>query len=527
MDTFFDPYVSDITAFIGLPIQISVAEPDSRFALTIDTTALFNGEFQIPFITVINSLCSKALTTYYQEYSTVSDPFIHRQLLIPYLAFSCLNLATHADQAFMTQLVQLAQATYESAPTQTGLLLVPYEFGLNVSIESLDLEYRPLGQQVPLNTLLQEKSGLHLNDGRSTALVVSRSLEPLGWVFKRQRAIRDVMVDRFMDFDTAIAWMFTYVGLAQPVIDAFVSDIYDDGEGSTIAQNKFYEKLWTILVKSLPTIEENVRSGRLASETSDVLQEVSELVKSRYEDCPERLAAIRNRQQNAINIMYQFQDVIQKQTGALWDGIKTIPAQFVYLDRGRVFWVLDDGLELVCDHGRWHFSHPHVLRYIILAHFLQEHPFPAMQEHLVPTSERMIRVSHHLFRAARDASAQHHGGLLILLPASATTIPEPPQYYESFITNQNGKPLSVADIDLYRFQLLLSLDGAVVVDSHGDVRSFGHMVDIKRSKTDNPITQGARSLAAANASRAGALAIKISEDGDITVFAQGKQVARV
>ncbi len=543
MDTFFEPYLSDIKAFLGLPIELSAAEPGPTFSLNIDTSGLFNTKPRLAFIEVLNRRCSEALTAYYQEYSgLLSDPFMHRQLLIPYLAFHCLGLANPEGQTFMEQLITVAQATYESTPTQMGLLLVPDGFGLAEFFERLDLEYRPLDQTVELGALLEDKRGFHLNDAQSAALVVSRAGKPLGWILKRQRAIRDVMTDRFMAMDSLQQRSFTEAMWAKPAFEWIRTDLHDQVEGFAKTWDHRFDEVLGDLARLLPelpedpadwttlrqVLDENGRQGLLSPETLHLVVQLLEPVALKSVDVIGLSDAIQHGQDSWLDAFRSYQEVVGLDLTSTDEAVKMTIPQFAYLDCGRVRWVLEDGLELIWDHGRWRFSQHHLLRYIILAHFLQAQSFPNAPDDILPIAEQMIQVSHQLFRAVVDASGQHHGGLLILLPPSETTIPHPPEYYESFITSQNGQPQSATDIDLYRLRLLLSLDGAVVLDSHGNVRSFGHMVDLKKSESLDSHGQGARSLAAQEASRAkGTLSIKISEDGDITVFSQGKQVARV
>jgi DNA integrity scanning protein DisA with diadenylate cyclase activity len=66
---------------------------------------------------------------------------------------------------------------------------------------------------------------------------------------------------------------------------------------------------------------------------------------------------------------------------------------------------------------------------------------------------------------------------------------------------------------------LASVDGALIVDRTGRVIAYGAMV--RTSSSDS--TQGARSRAAVAASRIG-LAVKVSSDGGISVYRQGRLV---
>ena len=68
---------------------------------------------------------------------------------------------------------------------------------------------------------------------------------------------------------------------------------------------------------------------------------------------------------------------------------------------------------------------------------------------------------------------------------------------------------------------LASLDGAVVVDNSGQLRAYGAVLR-PRQKGRLKGTEGSRTQAAIGASNYG-LAVKISSDGDITVYHDGQE----
>ena len=69
----------------------------------------------------------------------------------------------------------------------------------------------------------------------------------------------------------------------------------------------------------------------------------------------------------------------------------------------------------------------------------------------------------------------------------------------------------------------LSVDGATLIDTRGVIRRFGAILP---ARIRSGAGEGARTRAAEEASRYG-LALKISEDGPITVYCNGRMVARV
>jgi DNA integrity scanning protein DisA with diadenylate cyclase activity len=65
-----------------------------------------------------------------------------------------------------------------------------------------------------------------------------------------------------------------------------------------------------------------------------------------------------------------------------------------------------------------------------------------------------------------------------------------------------------------------ALDGAVVVGNHGRLLAYGAVLQPNKRDKFNP-SEGSRTKAAITASKFG-IAIKVSSDGDITFYEQGK-----
>jgi DNA integrity scanning protein DisA with diadenylate cyclase activity len=72
---------------------------------------------------------------------------------------------------------------------------------------------------------------------------------------------------------------------------------------------------------------------------------------------------------------------------------------------------------------------------------------------------------------------------------------------------------------------LASLDGAVVLSNSGRVLAYGAVLQPKKAGRLRG-TEGSRTKAATGASNYG-LAVKISSDGEITVYHEGKEFMKV
>ncbi|WP_251671991.1 MULTISPECIES: hypothetical protein, partial [unclassified Sporosarcina] len=97
--------------------------------------------------------------------------------------------------------------------------------------------------------------------------------------------------------------------------------------------------------------------------------------------------------------------------------------------------------------------------------------------------------------------------------------------FTKVIQTNIGKPINIYSCDSYLFELIASIDGAILLDKGFNILSFGEMI---KNSDDTPdvAEAGSRTLAAANASVFG-LSIKVSEDGDISIFEDGSPVIKL
>ena len=80
----------------------------------------------------------------------------------------------------------------------------------------------------------------------------------------------------------------------------------------------------------------------------------------------------------------------------------------------------------------------------------------------------------------------------------------------------------VQDMSRVALSDLVSLDGAAVISNSGKILAYGAILEpTKKGKTSG--SEGSRTKAAIGASKFG-LAVKVSSDGDITVYLDGKKL---
>lgn len=174
--------------------------------------------------------------------------------------------------------------------------------------------------------------------------------------------------------------------------------------------------------------------------------------------------------------------------------------------------------------GQWQYwNHNHIVDLMRNA---------ARVQHVAP---RLVsQVVRAIYRAALDVSFRRSGGLFVLLKKSKnlrsivrkgdaildSNRENRDEMFDSALTAQTmqGMPRSVVSE-------LAGLDGALVLTSNGKLLAYGAILDPKK-KGRIARAEGSRTKAALASSNYG-LALKVSSDGDMTVFFSGKELVRV
>lgn len=197
----------------------------------------------------------------------------------------------------------------------------------------------------------------------------------------------------------------------------------------------------------------------------------------------------------------------------------------VSLTRQGDILVFDSG-QLTFTHrfGRWQYwNHPHIVDLLSNA---------ARAQHVKP--ERIGAVARSIYRAALDVSFRRSGALFVLLRNQqhirklirlGDAIDDERRAMIDRAFDKAVEDTAIQSRPRAVVAELASLDGAIVLGNSGKILSYGAVLDPKK-KGKIRGTEGSRSKAAIGASNYG-LAVKVSSDGDITVYHLGIQLLRV
>ena len=197
----------------------------------------------------------------------------------------------------------------------------------------------------------------------------------------------------------------------------------------------------------------------------------------------------------------------------------------ISLSRQGDILVFDEGsLRLTYRYGKWQYwNHAHLLDLLRDRARAQRVP-----------RQLLGRVVGAIYRAALDVSFRRSGGLFVILhnrnslrdvtragdAVNDSARDAADRQFDDVVRDQTIQGLPRAVV-----VELASLDGAIVLDNSGQLLAYGAVLQPKRSGRLHG-TEGSRTKAAIGASMYG-LAIKISSDGDITVYHNGREFIRI
>jgi len=139
-----------------------------------------------------------------------------------------------------------------------------------------------------------------------------------------------------------------------------------------------------------------------------------------------------------------------------------------------------------------------------------------------------------IYRAALDSSFRRTGALFVLLRRKASlrdivrlgdAVNDKRRDAMDVTFDDVLTPIKVQSLPRSVLAELASLDGAVVLSNKGEVVAYGAILEPKKKGRISG-AEGSRSKAAIGASKYG-LTVKVSSDGDITVYVAGRKLIAI
>ena len=193
--------------------------------------------------------------------------------------------------------------------------------------------------------------------------------------------------------------------------------------------------------------------------------------------------------------------------------------------------------------GNWKLKNYNILQFILMRQLLIRNQIYLLIEESLDNSvllKNVIDGTKILFNTIKKLSQTNTSSIILFTPIKPEEIaysneltldeakeslsklplkPKSKDYLYLKLIQQNDKHLNVINVGVPFLSNICSIDGAVVIDDMLNILSYGEIIEIP-SKPNEVFGTGTNACKVA--SENGGLAIKVSEDGDVKVYSDGK-----
>lgn len=543
---FYDNYLDTINRFLGLDVElVSNGKKLTVNYLNIskDIQNIDNSKFL-----KITTILEKVLMEFYERFCKVDYQPIYKQLLVEELAYNFINKKQDHNkplQDFINELKDLCNKTYELESTQMGFIIInDSESNVKEILNESNIDYHELKQKEDIGYFLDEKQTLKIVDSKSICLVLNQSdCKVIGIAQKRigESSIKDIMMNRFHDMEKKEIMKFSYDYYVRSQIDS-----------TTTLKRSELDKLKNAGYDILTNINKELNLSMQFNKDDAIAFNIGKYMednKEKFENLSKEQQAILHESYNLLSaILENVKSVLTSHVELLKSEasfLRSIPKirnniNFVFLYQKQIFWSSSNENMIIYSNGRWKLRNFFLLRNIITRQIMLQNEFLKQEtlniqiafEAIKHSTPRIIKI----YDSIKQLSEKNIGSLICLLNKHSNSFIDLStelfvqkkltlDKYSEIIKGNDGKILSIENCDSFLFELISSIDGAVILDHNFNILSAGEMINNNNIKNEKNY-RGARTLAALAASNFG-LSIKVSEDGDILIFELEEELARI
>ncbi|WP_194542598.1 hypothetical protein [Paenibacillus sp. JZ16] len=475
-----------LSRFMGFDVQTELKKKDQENEYDTEVTAHFPGSISPLNLKIANDLLEASAKILERQLEDSEGNFNH-SIFLTHVQETALSLIFDSyDKSqpddilrihrFIEEVSDVGGRTYESAAVSLGIVYFQ-EDAMNKakkSFKDANMEFLPLEKATPFMELYYgEKAFLRLIDNRSMALVLNETFAVIGVLRKKNdcRSISSELEEH----------IFTYN------MNAVLELVYKNTIDKVIASKK--------------EIFENIKSKQ--PELTD-------------ENATGNINFFLEQLNNIIEVVH-----LENQTRKYPDFL------YVSVVNDRLDFYTQNRMTVSLVNGIWKVRHYDLFIASILQNLMVKKLIDT--ETFKQNKEGYFR----LFKTFIDLSREQKSSVYIIIESpdiihgieeskaevllKGTGFLHSDRERRSLLAIKRGKEnANLIDLDPYLIQSLSTVDGAVVLDSNLNVLSFGETISVPDGVRYKG-TFGTGSTAAQFASKSG-IAVKVSEDGDITLY---------
>ncbi|UTE77218.1 diadenylate cyclase [Rossellomorea sp. KS-H15a] len=539
--TFINDYKSSLEDYLGLEFDIEIDNSEGATAFAVEINNIDEEVLSVNE-ELINSTITdmlNSLLTFYSSHKDLKFKPIYSSVLIEELVHNTIDNSSNVQLAnFLEDLKRISVKTYETESTSMGFIVIKEDLNnIKDVLANLDIEFIDYNSAFNIREVEKDKQVFKLVDSLSLVYVVNHNYEiiGLGKKMKGKKSIFDIMMNRHRKHDELLLKYSAY--------SYFISNSNANLEGE--------EKLkkWKNTLTKLETyiLEKVNQFNNSYNDISDLIDDFHDgkLDEKSYESIRKELEIYliyfnktELRRIGALEEINSFLSDLKDFTDRDRNNLKLRNIiDFVYIKDKQLNWSITPNLIINFNNGKWKLKNYAILSNIIANYIIRQYspknlPYDKEIRSLLRTISFSISRVLDLFSSIKSLSSQNKGALIVLLnrtTSNKSTIYKGLLKEGKLTTGDNNRiiqtpssnPINIRSCDSYMFELLASIDGAILLDSYFNLLSYGEIINNNINQANSKIQfRGARTTAAMNASKFG-LAIKVSEDGDISVFEDG------
>ncbi|WP_315370672.1 hypothetical protein [Paenibacillus xylanexedens] len=543
---YFTDFEDAVSQFIGLPVIFDYNEQGELLNVIIGGDEKELHDTNKKNIEGISSSVKTVLINFYDSHKNLKFRPIFKQLITEELAYSFIDRSyPEIDEQFsyfIENLKKLCIKTYESESTEMGFIIFKdAAIDVHEFLDKRDLKYTPLSSPRDLEYFIEDKQTLKIVDSKSVSFVINFEYKVIGFVqkTKSKQSIIDIMMDRHKfieERDIKVMSHDYYVATQIPDYSSISESLTKLRELKEEVVNEL-KKEYKINndETDIRRITEYIKKQSL-SEEQDIqlikqLKVLLSLLDKENKILTEQNELFTKEGTATLYLIDLLKEKVQDQQNE--KELKNV--DFVYFKNKQINWSSSYEYIISYMNGRWKLRNYFVLRSILTRFVMSQYSLSNISYIIEKMNYSIPRVLD-LYNLVKRLSEKNIGSLICILRRSQqknntifkTMLQDgkmSTEKYRAIVQTENGHPINIRSCDPYLFELVASIDGAIILDYKLNILSFAEMIG-SRPNASGGLYRGARTLAALSASYY-ALGVKISEDGDMQLFENEREIARI
>lgn len=546
MSSFFEYYREAVEEFLGIKFSIELNDDEDDDEIEFIVDGMLEEIFDINEkpLTKTFDIVESVIYSFYREFRNLEQKPFLKSLFIEDCVYNLISkkMASKPQLGnFIEGLKVISGKSYESNFTNMGFIVIKSnKVNINDYLSAMKIQYLEFQDSKKLVDVLKDKQTLKLIDSQSLCFVVNDEFLIVGLAKKMSgySSVYDIMMSRFNKIEENRIKTHTY--------NYFVESL---GQINSTFELKFNELTKEIVDKfnqdnqtdyTLIQLFEKLNNDEIDKSRMLKYEKDLKLAGIYYEKYNEKILESYETKQVKNQFMSNMLNNFDKKDALLNNSV-----DFVYLEDKQIHWCISDSMILNFNNGSWKLKDytllSNILSYCIIKNLSHKKPHYSTHDEAKFIIEKINLIAPRvvkLFKILKSLSRKNIGSLICILnnqKRKSTIYRELLKNkdltrtdYSLIIKTDKNMDLNIQSCDKYLFELIASIDGAVLLDSNFNILSYGEMINTNISEYNNSQIRGARTIASINASSYG-IAIKVSEDGDISVFNDGdeKELVRI